>query len=638
MEKKQEKSPKLNKNQGDMLKNLDVSKVPNISKDAKDKLEKIKKELELFKKQVLAKFDKYIMGITLLPPQKQFPGPQGQPFPTMPGVPARGMPTMQQPAPNKDAVSILILVDDSDSKKMSKFELKTKLGQIIYKMAQDIDKTIVPETIILSELWQNCYDAKYDYLVRIASGAPVYDTGMLAAIKISEIHKQMVLKKFEKYIVTYVLAGSLVQGKARPDSDIDVFVVIDDTDVKKMTRVELKDKLRAIIIGMGMEAGEMTGIRNKINIQVYILTDFWDNIKEANPIIFTFLRDGIPFYDRGIFMPWKQLLKMGKVKPSQEAIDIFMSSGDQLLDRVKFKLNAIGMEDTFYAILTPSQAALMLYGVSPPTPKETPEVLREIFVKKEKLLEDEYVKILEHNIKVRKELEHQSKKSLSGKEVDRLVDDANRYLVRIKKLFKQIDKIKEEDSLVHTYDTTITILRDILRFEGIDTIKEENILKTVEKEMFDSGKMAHKFLKDIKLVIKAKKDYDAKKLTKTDISNVKKVSRDLHKYLVEHIQRQRGREIQKAKIRVKYGNKFGEVLLLGKTAFIIHDLDSDEKAISKADVDNNGSLQKIRESNNEELEHALVNDAIPSRVFIKEPIFENLKEIFGKDVEVMLHH
>ncbi|MBT3720563.1 hypothetical protein HN789_00655 [archaeon] len=638
MEKKQEKSPKLNKNQGDMLKNLDVSKVPNISKDAKDKLEKIKKELELFKKQVLAKFDKYIMGITLLPPQKQFPGPQGQPFPTMPGVPARGMPTMQQPAPNKDAVSILILVDDSDSKKMSKFELKTKLGQIIYKMAQDIDKTIVPETIILSELWQNCYDAKYDYLVRIASGAPVYDTGMLAAIKISEIHKQMVLKKFEKYIVTYVLAGSLVQGKARPDSDIDVFVVIDDTDVKKMTRVELKDKLRAIIIGMGMEAGEMTGIRNKINIQVYILTDFWDNIKEANPIIFTFLRDGIPFYDRGIFMPWKQLLKMGKVKPSQEAIDIFMSSGDQLLNRVKFKLNAIGMEDTFYAILTPSQAALMLYGVSPPTPKETPEVLREIFVKKEKLLEDEYVKILEHNIKVRKELEHQSKKSLSGKEVDRLVDDANRYLVRIKKLFKQIDKIKEEDSLVHTYDTTITILRDILRFEGIDTIKEENILKTVEKEMFDSGKMAHKFLKDIKLVIKAKKDYDAKKLTKTDISNVKKVSRDLHKYLVEHIQRQRGREIQKAKIRVKYGNKFGEVLLLGKTAFIIHDLDSDEKAISKADVDNNGSLQKIRESNNEELEHALVNDAIPSRVFIKEPIFENLKEIFGKDVEVMLHH
>ena len=36
--------------------------------------------------------------------------------------------------------------------------------------------------------------------------------GMLAAVKIAEIHKSMVLKKFEKYIVSYVLAGSLVQG------------------------------------------------------------------------------------------------------------------------------------------------------------------------------------------------------------------------------------------------------------------------------------------------------------------------------------------------------------------------------------------------------------------------------------------
>ena len=76
----------------------------------------------------------------------------------------------------------------------------------------------------------------------------------------------MVLKKFEKYIVSYVLAGSLVQGRATKTSDIDVWVVIDDTDVKRMTRAELKDKLRAIIIGMGIEAGDLTGIQNKLNI------------------------------------------------------------------------------------------------------------------------------------------------------------------------------------------------------------------------------------------------------------------------------------------------------------------------------------------------------------------------------------
>jgi len=37
------------------------------------------------------------------------------------------------------------------------------------------------------------------------------------------------------------------------------------------------------------------------------------------------------------------------------------------------------------------------------------------------MLEDEYVKILEKNIKVRKELEHGTKTKLSGKEVDELL-------------------------------------------------------------------------------------------------------------------------------------------------------------------------------------------------------------------------
>jgi len=29
---------------------------------------------------------------------------------------------------------------------------------------------------------------------------------------------------------------------------------------------------------------------------------------------------------------------------------------------------------------------------------------------------------------------------------------------------------------------------------------------------------------------------------------------------------------------------------------------------------------------------------IPPRVFIKEPIFENLKDIFGKDVEILVNY
>tara|TARA_Y100000310_G_scaffold285298_1_gene308677 strand:+ start:1112 stop:2962 length:1851 start_codon:yes stop_codon:yes gene_type:complete len=610
---KEEDSNTNNKKEGLVeAKSLDVSKIP---KEDREKLKAIKGKLDLFKKKVNEKFGDYITGIALLPPRKQ-----------------------KEEKPDKDKINVLVLVDDSDSKKMSKEELRNKLSTIVNSLAEKIDKNIAPKVIILSELWQNCYDGKYELLQLIAVSAPIQDSGMLQAIKIAEVHKTMILKKFEKYIISYVLAGSLVQGRATKTSDIDVWIVIDDTDVKRMTRAELKDKLRAIIIGMGIEAGELTGIKNKLNIQVYILTDFWDSLKEANPIIFTLLRDGVPFYDRGIFMPWKQLLRMGKIKPSYEAIDMFMVSGEQMLKRVHLKLKDIGMEDIYYAILTPSQAALMLYGIPPPAPKETPELMRDIFVKKEKLFDEKYLEILETVINIRKNIEHGEKKELTGKEVDKLLSDAEKYLKMIKKLFSKIEKIKEEENMLHIYDTVITMIRDVLKLEGIEKVSDIEIVNIFEDELISQGKIPVKFLRILNTILKGKKDYDEKKLTKPEVEKIKKDSREFIKFLVEYMQRKRGKEIEKTRIRVKHGNRFGEVILLGNVAYIIHDIDHEEKELSKAKIKSDGSLGTIEKSSLEDLEKALSKVEIPSKVFIKEPIFEDLKRVFGKDVEVLVNY
>jgi predicted nucleotidyltransferase len=594
----------------------------DMPEETKKKLTALREKLDLFQIKVLEKFSDYVLGISLLPPPKPEVDPE----------------TGKEKPVDKNKVYLLTLVDDSDSRKMSKEELKEKLSTIIQSMGQEVDKKLTVETLLLTELWQSCYDAKYDYLQAIAMGMSVYDKGMMAAIKIAEVHKDMVLKKFEKYIVTYVLAGSLVQGRATPKSDIDVFIVIDDTDVKKMTRAELKDKLRAIIIGMGIDAGKMTGIENKINIQVYILTDFWESVKEANPVIFTFLRDGVPFYDRGIFMPWKQLLQMGRVKPSQEAIDMFMHSGDQLLERVTYKLTEIATEDFFWATVTPTQAAIMLYGLPPPTPKETPEVLRDIFVKKEKMLEEEYVQIIERVLKIRKEIEHGDKKIASGKEVDSLVEDSKKYLKRMNELFKQIEQLKEEEGIKHNYESVVTIVRDILKLEGVEKVSDIDMIKTFESEVIHKGLIPEKYLRILKDLIKAKKDYDAKKLNKTEVYQINKDARELIKFLVEYVQRKRGRELERVRIRVKHGNRFGEIILLGKTAYIIHDIDNEEKEISVATVTSEGRLMDIKESSLEELEKAISSTDIMQKTFIRETLFEQLKGIFGKDVEILINY
>jgi predicted nucleotidyltransferase len=584
-----------------------------LPKDVQEKLEKLKPNLDSFKKAIISKFDKYIIGIALLPTPKRFPQDMDE----------------KKVEEEKKKNNVLVLIDDSEPTKMSKGELKEKLSVIIEQSAKDIDSSFAPQTLLLSEIWQNCYDGKYELLPLIALSAPVFDNGMLSAIKIAELHKSMVIKKFEKYIVTYALAGSLVQGRATPISDIDVWIVIDDTDVKKMSRAELKDKLRAIIIGMGMEAGEITGIRNKINIQIYILTDFWDSLKEANPVIFTLLRDGVPFYDRGTFMPWKQLLRMGKIKPSTEAIDMYMSSGEQMLDRVKGKFKEMGTEDFFWSIFTPSQAALMLYGVPPPTPKELPDLLKEIFVKKEKMLSEEDVAVVEKILNYRKGFEHGNIKDISGKELDEMLESSQKYMKRLKLLFTQIERKKTQERIQELYEHLITALRDVLSQEGVKSVSEDKIASVFEKELIETGKIPAKFSRILEGILKGKTSFDKSSTSKLDAEKIRKEINELLKFLIEYMQRRRAKDLERSKLRIKYGEKIAEILLLGKKAFITMDVKAEEKEFKNAEISEDGSLGSLKKTKEEELEKALAKIAVPENIEFSNAFFKSLEKIFG---------
>ena len=577
--------------------------------ELKKKIESIKKELDKFQQEVLKKFEKYIIGMAIFPPDKNAKPEE------------------------KDNINIFILADDSDSNTPNKKELGDKLFAVIDKMAQDINEKIYPQVMLLSELRETCYDGKYDVIQLIGLSAIIYDKGMLGAIKVSEIHKNMSIKKFERYVLSYVAAGSLFRGDANPH-DIDVFIIIDDTDVKRMSRIELRDRLRNIILGMGADASAIAGIKAQFHIQTYILTDFWDNMKEANPVIYTLLRDGVPLYDRGVFMPWKILLKMGRLRPSQEAIDLNMDLGERLIDRTKQKLVSIIADDIYYALLNPAQAALMLYGLAPPTPKETVKLMEEIFVKKDKLLEQKYVNTLKKAVQYFKGVEHQTIKEISGKEGDQLLKDAEAYLKRIKKLFDQIDKKVQKSMIQDTYDEVLRVANDALDLQGVKNVNPANVQKKFKQELVDTGIMPEKALRTLELVIKTKEDYAKKKISKQEIEKASRESKELIRLITTYVQRSKTRELERAKIRFKYEEFVGEVILLGENAYVIEDVKKPE-GIQKAELDH-GRLKNLRKTTLSDFEKHLKETVIPPSVFINEGIFEDLKHLFGKDVKVMI--
>ncbi len=593
-----------------MKEKLEKLEVPD---EVKKKFEKLKKELDSFKEKILKKFENYIIGLALLPPSKE----EGQ-------------------KEEKEKINVFVLVDDSDSKKMSKEELSGKLSEIIDKFAKGVDKNLEPQTMLLSELKEACFDGKYDVLKTIAVSAPLYDPkDMLAALRISEVHKSMAIKKFEKYVLSYVAAGSLFRGEK--SNDIDVYIIIDDTDVKKMSRVELKDKLRAIITGMGMEASAITGVKKQFHVQTYILTDFWENLKEANPVIFTLLRDGVPLYDRGVFVPWKILLKSGKIKPSREAIDMNMEIGEKLIERTKYKMLSVVGEDLYYAILNPAQAAIMLYGLPPPTPKETIDLFDKVFVKKEKLLESKYVQILSNIRKYYKDIEHGKTKEMKGKDIDKLLEEATDFMERIKKLFGDIEERFGRKNINEVYNACVSAVRDaiLMVYEKEENIREERLVDMFEEKLVDSGKLPKNLLETFKNIVRAKKEAEQGKLTKQELEKLGIEARSFIRMIVEFMQRIKNRDVERSKIRFKYGEKYGELLILGNKAFLTPDLEKKEE-MQEADFDEEKGLSDVRESSPESMEKYLKSVKVPRQVFIKEKIFEDLKKLFGEQIKIFI--
>ncbi len=567
-----------------------------ITEEQQKELEKKKKELENFTKKVLDKY-KFTISIGILPPHfaKKIEEEEAVP----------------EEEAKKKPTHLIVLIPEEQFKNLIKIKAE------LIKQVKDLKQNIWLHVKTPIDIWNYCLDGKYDIVSGIAMSFPLYDKGFLGSLRVSEIHKSLVLKKFERYVTSYVIAGSLVRGDATKTSDVDVFIVIDDTDVKRMPRVELKEKLRSIIYSYILEASELAGVKNKLNVQVYILTEFWENVKDANPVIFTFIRDGVPLYDRGTFMPWKLLLKMGKLKPSPEAIDMFMGMGDKMADRVKRTLTDLVIGDIYWGVLTPAQALIMLYGLPPPTTKEAPALFKKIFVDKEKLLEERYAKILEKIIKTYKDFEHQKIKDgdIKGKDVDVFLKEAEDFLKRLKELREQIEQKNRRDTIDNIYKTIFDILK-----AGLGKKKEEELIKDFEEELVKKGKLPGNYINVLNEIIKLKKKPKKAKLDRNEVEELRKNATSLINHLIEYFQRCELISLQKGKFILKTKEKTYELILTENNAFLI-----EEGVVFKIDLKNN----KLVESKVDELTRALEQQKGEKEFKISQKLFSFLNKELG---------
>ncbi|MCH7568082.1 MAG: nucleotidyltransferase domain-containing protein [Nanoarchaeota archaeon] len=564
-----------------------------IPSEALKETDKVKKELEDFKKKVIKKFP-FTISLSILPAHsfKLFEEDEG----------------LLPEEIKRKPLHLIFIIPEDEFKNISK-----KIKPEIIKLIQETKQNLWVHIKTPVDVWNYGLDSKFEFIDAIGGSFPLYDKGLLGSLRVATIHKSLVLRKFEKYVASYIIGGSLVRGTADKDSDVDTFIIIDDTDVKRMPRLQLLEKLRGIIYDYIREATALSGVKNILNVQVYLLTDFWDNVKDANPVMFTFIRDGIPMYDRGTFLPWKLLLQMGKIKPSPESIDKFMKYGEQNESLVNRRL-IDAMIDIYWGVITPTQALMMLAGHAPPTPKTIVQDVKKLFVDKEKIMGLRELKILEKVVKLYKDYEHGKLKRIPGKDVDLILKEANEYDKKLKEIRKKLEGRLIEHTAENLDSEIFGLLKTVLGNKG-----KEALIKDFENELVKKGKMQKRFLSVLREVATIKQKVKSGKVSQTEMDNLRRDASELIRELIDYSQRKELIATEKGVIQVSFSDKTGELVLTDLGIFFIEAGRIMKVGKSRFDI-----------SNRKELEEAISETKDRVKLKLNSNVFEVLKKELGE--------
>lgn len=253
-------------------------------------------------------------------------------------------------------------------------------------------------------------------------------------LKLLNQYAANVVQKFGRYIKSVVAFGGTKRHK---HADIDVAVLVDDTDVTRLSRGQLKEKLFQRLI-------EVAYVTDKaIHPQPYLLTEFWEYVRHGNPVLFNVLRTGIPLYDTGFFLPVQMIFKQGLINPSAEAIDKHIILSVELLNLTEDMMNKKMIYNLEQAVVAAGQAVLMECGFRPPGPREVGEFMQKLV--EDKKIEKKYADFATDIVLKFKETEHGTLKEISGKEIDVFLDKTRDFVKRMDKFLKDERKRKGED-------------------------------------------------------------------------------------------------------------------------------------------------------------------------------------------------
>ncbi len=229
------------------------------------------------------------------------------------------------------------------------------------------------------------------------------------------------------FLKASVLFGSAARAeKTLYEKDIDVLMLVND-----LTLVLSPEVVQAYRIITERVAAD---ISQRLHITTMKLTNFWEYIRNGDPLAVNMLRDGVPLHDVGIFEPMQMLLYQGRIRPTKESIYVYFARAPATLINADWHILQATL-DLYWAVVDAAHAALMKVGEVPPTPSHIAKMIHEKLVKK-KLVSKRAADIMDFFYTLSKRITHREIQKVTGKQYDQYKEEAEDFVKEMRKVIE----------------------------------------------------------------------------------------------------------------------------------------------------------------------------------------------------------
>lgn len=237
---------------------------------------------------------------------------------------------------------------------------------------------------------------------------------------------QKVYKEFGAFIRAIVIFGG--SREHRQKGDIDLLIIVDN--VSFYLTPEVIETYRVVTEKIAFD------VSKRLHVTTLRFTSFWEYMRAGDPLGVNILRTGVALIDTGFFYPLQLMLFEGRIRPTPESVQAYMSRAASTLHNSRWHIMQAAL-DLYWAVIDSAHAALMRHGEIPPSPKDAPDMISEVLVKNREV-DRSCPGIMNDFYLLSRKILHREIADISGKEFDKWYEKANFFNDQMKKVEQRV--------------------------------------------------------------------------------------------------------------------------------------------------------------------------------------------------------